>query len=54
MIRDIMGNAGLAGFAEIGLAIFLTGFGLALFRVWAMSKQEVDELSHLPLEHDES
>lgn len=53
MIRDVMQNAGMVNFAELGLILFLFGFGLMLIRVWAMSKHDTEQLANLPLEQDE-
>ena len=49
-----MQNAGLAGFAELGLLFFLLGFGSIIIRVWMMKSPEIEAMSQLPLEQDES
>ena len=54
MIRDVMQNAEMTGFAEFGLMLFLLGFGLVVIRVLAMKPQEAQGLSHLPLDEDEA
>ena len=52
MMRDIMQNASLEWFAEIGLALFFIGFIFALVRVFLFSTNEVEHASALPLADD--
>lgn len=53
MIRDVMQNAGLELFAEVGLILFLAGFVLAVVRVALMRKDESIQVGHLPLDDDQ-
>jgi len=50
MIRDVMESAGLEGFAEIGLIIFVIAFLLVVLRVFFLNKEKADERSRLPLD----
>jgi cbb3-type cytochrome oxidase subunit 3 len=52
MMRDIMQNASLEWFAEIGLALFFIGFFFAVLRAAVFSKSEVEHASALPLADD--
>ena len=52
MIRDVLENAGLAGFAEIGLVLFLIAFSLVVLRVWWMDREEADDRAQMPLDDD--
>ena len=54
MIRDVMENAGLEGFAEIGLILFLIAFLLVILRVVLIDKEEAEERSRLPLDDEDS
>ena len=56
MFKEIVQNsAGLASFAELGLVIFLVTFTLVVLRaLFGMSRAQIDELSHLPLEEERS
>lgn len=53
MIRDVMQNAGLEMFAEIGLVLFLAAFILAVVRVLLMRKDDATQVGHLPLDDDQ-
>jgi cbb3-type cytochrome oxidase subunit 3 len=50
-LSDIMSHAGLSGYAEIALVIFLVAFLLILVAVFAPSrKREFDAASRMPLD----
>jgi cbb3-type cytochrome oxidase subunit 3 len=50
-LSDIMANAGLSGYAEIALIIFLVAFLLIVVSVFAPSRRkEFDEASRMPLD----
>jgi hypothetical protein len=52
MIRDVVQNAGLEGFAELGLVMFVTAFLLVLTRVYFMTPQEAEEQASIPLSEE--
>ncbi len=52
MMRDIMQNANLEWFAELGLALFFIGFFFAVLRAFYFSKSEVARAEALPLADD--
>lgn len=54
MIRDVVENAGLAGFAEIGLVLFVFAFVMVVLRVWWMDRSEAEDRAQMPLEEDEA
>ncbi len=49
MMRDVMQNAGLEGFAELGILIFFVTFAIVALRVLARGDRW-DEHASLPLE----
>ncbi len=52
-LSDVMGHAGLAGYAEIALIIFFAVFLAIAVRTFLPSRQrEMDEASRLPLEDE--
>lgn len=52
-LSDIMGNAGLAGYAEVALILFFVAFVAVVIRTLAWSnREELDHVSHLPLDDD--
>ena len=53
MIRDVIENAGLEGFAEIGLILFLVAFLLVVIRVVLMDSETAEEHAQIPLNDDE-
>ncbi len=53
MRRDIMENAGLTFFAEIGILLFVVVFAAILIRTLLMKKENVDHAKSLPLESGE-
>ena len=51
MMRDVMQNAGLVGFAELGLLFFFFAFALVLFKTVAWTTdEECEEALHIPLD----
>ncbi|MFB6375735.1 MAG: hypothetical protein ABEN55_22090 [Bradymonadaceae bacterium] len=50
MIQDVLESSGLAGFAEIGVIMFVIAFVLVLLRVWWMDAGEARDRAELPLE----
>lgn len=53
MFRDVMQNASLETFAEIGLLIFFVGFLLILAQAFLIKRKDADHLSALPLADDD-
>lgn len=54
MFKEIVQNSGLAGFAELGLVIFLVTFAMVVIRaLFGLSPSQTYELSHLPLETED-
>lgn len=52
-LSDIMGNAGLAGYAEVALVVFLLVFIAVVVRLLQPSRrQDLDEASRLPLDDE--
>jgi cbb3-type cytochrome oxidase subunit 3 len=52
-LSDIMGNAGLAFYAEVALVIFMAVFVLITVRLFMPSaQQELQEAARLPLDDD--
>jgi cytochrome c oxidase cbb3-type subunit IV len=52
-LYDLMGHAGLAGYAEVALVLFLAVFvGVVAWVYWPTRRQEMDRASRLPLEDD--
>mgnify|MGYP001286662250 CR=1 FL=1 len=50
-LTDIMSNAGLAGYAEIALILFIIAFAAIAIRIFLPSRKgEMDEVSRLPLD----
>ena len=50
-LSDIMSHAGLSGYAEVALILFLLAFLVIVLRVWAPSRRrEMDEMARKPLE----
>lgn len=52
MIRKVIENAGLAGFAEIGLILFAIAFVLVVLRVWLMDSEEAEERARMPVDDE--
>jgi cytochrome c oxidase cbb3-type subunit IV len=52
-LSDLMGHAGLAGYAEVALVLFLAVFvGVVAWVYWPTRRGELDRASRLPLEDD--
>lgn len=50
MFKEVMRSAGLVGFAEVGLVLFVCAFAMILLLAFfGMSKQARREVSMLPL-----
>ncbi|MEK7314719.1 MAG: hypothetical protein AAB011_00930 [Candidatus Eisenbacteria bacterium] len=52
-LSDIMGNSGMALYAEIALILFLVVFVAVVVRVFATRRSEMDRHARLPLEDGE-
>ncbi len=52
-LSDIMGNSGLALYAEIALVLFLVVFAAIVIRVFTARRSEMDRHARLPLEDGE-
>ncbi len=53
-LTDIMSQAGLAAFAEIGLALFFLVFVAVVVRTMLHNRQEMEECARLAIEDDEA
>jgi len=52
-LADIMSHAGLAGFAEVALVLFLIAFAVILFDTFRpSSRKALDAASRLPFDDD--
>jgi len=51
-LSDIMGNSGLAIFAEIALVLFIVVFVAIVIRLFAARRSDMDRHARLPLEDD--
>ncbi len=52
MLSDAIESAGLEGFAEIGLIVFVIGFALVVVRVALLSSDEAKHHAELPLDEE--
>lgn len=52
MKREVMENAGLEIFAEVGLILFILGFVFVIARVLLIKREEVEHLENLPLDEN--
>ena len=52
-LSDIMGNSGLALYAEIALVLFLVVFVAIVIRIFATRRSDMDRHARLPLEDGE-
>ncbi len=50
MMREVVQNAGLAWFAEVGLAIFVVAFVAIVARALLMKRSEIEHIERLPLD----
>ena len=52
-LSDIMSHAGLAGYAEVALVLFLIAFLIVAVRTfWPSRSREMERAARLPLEDD--
>lgn len=51
-LSDVVGAAGLHGYAEVSLILFLVVFIAVVARVLATRRQELDRVARLPLDDD--
>jgi cbb3-type cytochrome oxidase subunit 3 len=50
-LTDLMSGAGLSGFAEAALLLFILAFAAIVFRIFAPGRrQEMDRAAQLPLD----
>jgi hypothetical protein len=52
MLSDAVQGAGLEGFAEIGLVLFVIAFVLMVIRVALLSSDEADRRAEMPLDEE--
>ncbi|MFW5965934.1 MAG: hypothetical protein ACOCV2_00385 [Persicimonas sp.] len=52
MKKEVVENAGLEIFAEVGLILFVLAFIFVIVRVFLFKKEEVEHLEQLPLDED--
>ena len=52
-LSDIVGNSGLAIYAEIALTLFLIAFVLVALRLLFTRRERYEHVAQLPLEDDE-
>jgi cbb3-type cytochrome oxidase subunit 3 len=54
-LSDIVSHAGLAGYAEAALILFMIAFVAIVLRIfWPSRQREMDAMSRLPFEDGES
>ena len=52
-LSDIMSHAGLAGYAEVGLVLFLFAFVLIVVRLWLRrDRDHAERMSRMPLDDE--
>jgi cbb3-type cytochrome oxidase subunit 3 len=52
-LSDVMGHAGLAGYAEVALILFAAAFVAIVIRTFRPGRQaEMDAMSRMPLEDE--
>jgi len=52
-LSDVMGHAGLSGYAQVALILFFVAFVAVVIRTLRWSNRaELDHISHLPLDDD--
>ena len=51
-IADVVGSSGLAGYAEVALALFFLVFVAVSIRALATNRAALDHAAHLPLDDD--
>ena len=53
-LSDIMGNAGLAGYAEIALILFMVAFVAIVWRIFRPGRQqEMNAAARMPLDDEQ-
>ena len=52
-LSDVMSHAGLSGYAEIGLILFLFAFVVVVARLIVAPRRELDHVAHLPLDDED-
>jgi cbb3-type cytochrome oxidase subunit 3 len=53
-LTDLMGGAGLSGYAEVALVLFIVAFAVIVLRVFAPGRcREMDRAAQLPLDDGE-
>lgn len=52
MMRDVMQNAGLQGFAELAIMIFFATFAAVAFRTFFTRTDKFEGVSRIPLDDD--
>ncbi len=53
-LSDVMSHAGLAGYAEVALILFLLAFVAVVWRAFGSSRAEMDRNARLPLDDGET
>ena len=54
MTRELMQTAGLEGFAEFGIVVFVLAFAMILTNAFfGMKRDDIERMRHLPLEGKE-
>lgn len=51
-LSDVMGHAGLSGYAIVALVLFLAAFTAIVVRVVRARRPDLDRLARMPLEDD--
>lgn len=51
-LSDVVGAAGLQGYAEVALVLFLVVFIAVVARALGRRRQELDRIARLPLDDD--
>jgi hypothetical protein len=51
-LSDVVGSAGLQGYAEVALLIFFVVFVLVALRALTMRSRDLDHVARLPLDDD--
>lgn len=54
MFREVVQNARLEDYAELGLIFFVIAFALVLLRVFFLKREEATHMNELPLQQDEA
>jgi hypothetical protein len=51
-LSDVVGGAGLSGYAEVALILFLAVFVAVVLRVMFSNRRHLDAMARLPLDGD--